>query len=204
MKTLFKIVTYVIFPIIILILIYLIYDSVNQPLKFKKEVARREVVAIDRLKNIRTLQEAYKSNTGRYLSDADSLIDFYKNGVITVIKQIGSMDDSAAVAEKRVHREKINIAVKDTLLKGKYAIIDSIAFIPFSGGKRINMESTIKVVSGVNIPLFEATMPYDDLLSGLDRQLIINLKAEKEDMGRYPGMKVGDINNPNNNAGNWE
>ena len=30
------------------------------------------------------------------------------------------------------------------------------------------------------------------------------LKAEKEDMGRYPGLKVGDINNPNNNAGNWE
>lgn len=204
MKTLFKIVTYIIFPIIILILIYLIYDSVNQPLKFNKEVAKREAVAIDRLKSIRTLQEAYKSNTGRYLSDADSLIDFYKNGQITVIKQVGSMDDSLAVAQKRVYREKINIAVRDTLLKSKRAVIDSIAFIPFSGGKKINMESIVKVVSGVNIPLFEATMPYDDLLFGLERQLIVNLKAEKEDMGRYPGIKVGDINNPNNNAGNWE
>ena len=42
------------------------------------------------------------------------------------------------------------------------------------------------------------------LRKGLDRQLIVNLKAEKEDMGQYPGLKVGDINNPNNNAGNWE
>ena len=204
MKTFLKIVTYVLFPIIILVLVYLIYDSVNQPLRFNKEVAKREVVAIDRLKAIRTIQEAYKSNAGRYLSTTDSLIDFYKNGEITIIKQIGSMDDSLAVAQKRVSREKINIPVRDTLLKDKASIIDSIAFIPFSGGKRINMDAIVKTVSGVNIPLFEATIPYDDLLIGLDRQLVVNLKAEKEDMGRYPGYKVGDINNPNNNAGNWE
>ena len=66
------------------------------------------------------------------------------------------------------------------------------------------MESVIRKVSGIEIPLFEATMSYDDLLKGLDRQLVVNLKAEKEDMGQYPGLKVGDINNPNNNAGNWE
>ena len=34
--------------------------------------------------------------------------------------------------------------------------------------------------------------------------IIVNLKAEKEDMRQYPGLKVGDIENPNNNAGNWE
>ena len=42
------------------------------------------------------------------------------------------------------------------------------------------------------------------LLKGLDHQLIVNLKAEREDMGQYAGLKVGDIDNPNNNAGNWE
>lgn len=114
------------------------------------------------------------------------------------------MDDSLAVAQKRVTRENITIAVKDTLLKERAAFIDSLSFIPYSGGERIIMESIIRKVSGVDIPLFEAMMPYDILLKGLDRQLIVNLKAEKEDMGRYPGYKVGDINNPNNNAGNWE
>ncbi len=204
MKILFKVLTYVVFPIAILVLIYFIYQSVMEPVKFNKDVEHRSEIAIDRLKSIRTLQEAYKSEHGRFLSTADSLIDFYRNGEITIIRRIGSMDDSVAVAQKRVRRDTLKFMVKDTLLKGYDHIIDSIAFIPYSGGERVQMESVVKKVSGVMIPLFEATMPYDLLLKGLDRQLIVNLKAEKEDLNQYPGLKVGDINNPNNNAGNWE
>lgn len=204
MKVFVKVLTYVVFPIAIIALVYLIYESVMEPVRFNKELDKREAVAIERLKNIRTLQEAYKSKTGRYLSTTDSVIDFYRNGTITVIKQIGSMDDSLAVAQNRVTRESIEIAVKDTLLKSRAAFIDSLNFIPFSGGERIRMSSIVKQVSGVYVPLFEAVMPYDLLLKGMDRQLVVNLKADKEKIDKYPGMKVGDINNPNNNAGNWE
>ena len=204
MKTFFKVLTYVVFPIAIIVLVYLNYQSIMEPVRFDNEVERREAVAIDRLVSIRTLQEAYKTENRRFLSTTDSLIDFYKNGHITVVRQIGSMDDSVAVAEGRVTRDSIDILVRDTLLKGKGSLIDSISFIPYSGGKRIDMKSVIKKVSGIEIPLFEATISYDDLLRGLDRQLIVNLKAEKEDMKQYTGLKVGDINNPNNNAGNWE
>lgn len=204
MKTIFKVLTYVVFPIAIILLVYFNYESVMEPVRFQNEVDRREAVAIDRLVSIRTLQEAYKTQNRRYLSSTDSLIDFYKNGQITIIRQIGSMDDSVAVAEGRVSRDSIDIFVRDTLLKGKGNIIDSISFIPYSGGKRIGMQAVVRKVSGIEIPLFEATISYDDLLKGLDRQLIVNLKAEKEDMKQYPGLKVGDIENPNNNAGNWE
>lgn len=204
MKAFLKVLTYVVFPLVIILLVYLIYESVMQPIRFQKEVERREAVAIDRLVSIRTLQEVYKESNRRFLSTTDSLIDFYKNGKITIVRQIGSMDDSLAVAEGRVSRDSIEIMVRDTLLKGKANMIDSIGIIPFSGGKKIIMESVVRKVSGIEIPLFEALIPYDDLLMGLDRQLVVNLKAEKEDMGQYPGLKVGDIENPNNNAGNWE
>ena len=92
---------------------------------------------------------------------------------------------------------------KNTLKENGVLLISATEYLPDTP-ERIIMESIIRKVSGVDIPLFEAMMPYDILLKGLDRQLIVNLKAEKEDMGRYPGYKVGDINNPNNNAGNWE
>ena len=81
--------------------------------------------------------------------------------------------------------------------------MDSLAFIPFSGDSLL-IESTIKKVSGVNVPLFEASMPYKSLLKGLNNQLRINLDAEREDTGRYPGLKVGSVTATNNNAGNWE
>ena len=96
------------------------------------------------------------------------------------------------------------IAVKDTLFRNRTDFnIDSIAFIPFCGDSVI-MASTIKTVSGVKVPLFEASMPFKSLLKGLNNQLRINLDAEREDQGKYKGLQVGSISAPNNNAGNWE
>jgi len=183
----------------------MIVKSIEAPVQFKKATEAREVIAINRLKDIRTLEVAYKQTYGKYTNNSDTLADFYKNGKITIIKQIGSMDDSLAVAQKRVKREEILINVKDTLCKEHADFnIDSLRFIPFSHKDTVIMKAIIKKVSGVDVPLFEASMPYHSLLKGLDKQLIINLCAAKEDINKYPGIKVGSISNPNNNAGNWE
>ena len=76
------------------------------------------------------------------------------------------------------------------------------------------MATAVKTVSGVEVPLFEAKIPYGwrpapgedfrGLLAGMNEQLIINLNAEREETNRYPGLMVGSIDSPNNNAGNWE
>ncbi|PKP05606.1 MAG: hypothetical protein CVU10_09635 [Bacteroidetes bacterium HGW-Bacteroidetes-5] len=199
-----KILIIVVMPIIIIVLGYLIYRSVQQPVIFEKQRKIRESVCVERLKDIRTLQVAYKSRFNKFTGDLDTLIDFYKNGEITIVRQIGSMDDSVAVAQKRVFRDSIKISVRDTLLKRPGFIVDSIAYIPFSGGKKMVMKSIIAKVSGVDVPLFEAGAPFDFLLQGLERQLIVNLNADRDLQGRYPGLKVGSIDAPNNNAGNWE
>jgi len=183
----------------------MIVKSIDAPVQFKKATKAREDIAIKRLKDIRTLEVAYKQTYGKYTNNADSLADFYKNGKLTIIKQIGSMDDSLAVAQKKIKREEILINVKDTLCKEHADFnIDSLKFIPFSNNDTVIMQALIKKVSGVDVPLFEAAMPYHSLLRGLDKQLIINLCAAKEDLNKYPGMMVGSVSNPNNNAGNWE
>ena len=210
-------------------LVYLIYQSVMQPVNFNKEKAHREQVAIQRLKDIRTLQVAFKGVNNHFTADVDSLIAFYNDGKMSIVMQIGSNDDSLAVAntnlikrknrkitneqlmelyqkgERLVFSTTINIPVKDTLFNGREDFcVDSLAFIPFSGGQRVEMEATVKMVSGVHVPLFEARMPYRALLKGLDNQLRINLDAEREDQNKYVGLQVGSITAPNNNAGNWE
>ena len=199
-----KILIFVVLPVIVLVLGYLIYKSVQEPVVFERQRKARESVCIERLKDIRTLQVAYKSRYNKFTGDMDSLIDFYNNGQITIIKQVGSMDDSVAVAEKRVYRDSILIPVRDTLLKRDGFVVDSIAYIPFSGGQKMHMNAIIAKVSGVDVPLFEASAPFDLLLLGLERQLIVNLNADRNLVGRYAGLRVGSIESPNNNAGNWE
>ncbi len=228
-----KVLTYLVFPLIIVGLTYALVKSVMEPVEFNKHKDYRSEIAIQRLKDIRDLQVAYKNVNARYVSTVDSLINFYNDGKMQIVLQVGSKDDSLAMAHtdqiKKKYRnlkaDKLNeklyelyqageqnlvfqvvseIAVKDTLFNDRPNFhVDSLAFIPFCG-ERVEMESTIKKVSGVNVPLFEARMPYRYLLRGLDNQLRINLDAEQEDRGRYKGLQVGSITAPNNNAGNWE
>ena len=149
---------------------------------------------------------------------------------MSVVLQVGSNDDSLAVlhtanvkkANRKITNEQLyqmylagdknlvfsienKIPVKDTLFNDREDFcIDSLAFIPFSSREPVQMEATVKMVSGVPVPLFEARMPYKLLLKGLDNQLRINLDDECRSQNRYEGLQVGSINAPNNNAGNWE
>lgn len=229
-----KVFTYLLLPAAIVGLTYLLVQSIMEPVKFNKHKDYRTEVAVQRLKDIRDLQVAFKNVNARYASTVDSLIQFYNEGKMQITLQVGSKDDSLAMAHteqvkkkfRGLKADKLNeklyelymageqnlvfavsseIAVKDTLFNDRPGfVVDSLAIIPFSGGDSVIMQSTVKKVSGVNVPLFEAAMPYKSLLKGLDNQLRINLDAEQEDKGRYKGLMVGSIDAPNNNAGNWE
>ena len=211
-------------------LVYAIYSSIMQPVNFNKEKDYREEIAVQRLKDIRTLQVAYKGVHNRFVSTVDSLKEFYNNGEMSIIMQVGSNDDSVAVAHteaiKKANRKitsadllklyqsgdknlvfsvETKVPVRDTLFNGRNDFcIDSLKYIPFSGKQPVEMEAIIKQVSGVPVPLFEAKMPYKKLLTGLDNQLRINLDAERRNQNKYEGLQVGSISAPNNNAGNWE
>ena len=230
-----KVLTYLVLPLIIVGLTWAIVQSVMEPVNFNKHRAYRESVAIQRLKDIRDLQVAFKNVNGRYASTIDSLKLFYNEGKMKITMNVGSKDDSLAMAHteaikkkfRHLKGEKLNaklnelyhagdqnlvfqivteIPVKDTIFHNRPDFkVDELELIPFSGGDSIIMESTVKTVSGVKVPLFEASMPFKSLLKGLEpEQLRINLDAEREDQGRYKGLQVGSITAPNNNAGNWE
>ena len=225
-----KIILEVVLCIAIAGLVFAIYKSIMKPVNFNKQKEKREAVAIQRLKDIRTLQVAYKSVNGKFVSTIDSLKNFYETGKMSVVMQIGSADDSIAwahtekikKANRKITPEKLlelyeagdknlvfsvatQIPVKDTLfLNRDNFCIDSLATIPFSGGDPVIMTAETHMVSGVPVPLFEAKMPYKSLLKGMDNQLRINLDADRRDQNKYEGLQVGSISAPNNNAGNWE
>lgn len=229
-----KLLTYCIFPLIIIGLVYLLFRSISEPVKFQNELKQRTNVAVERLKDIRTLQVTYKDTYGHYAPTMDSLIDFYNNGKITIMRQIGSEDDSVAVLHTEAVKKSLRNLTGDKLMEKLYELyeggdnnliiripqltdvkdtlftkrpdfkVNDLRYIPFSEGDTVIMQSIIKTVSGVEVPLFEAQMPYWSLLKGMDRQQIVNLVAEREDTDRYAGLMVGSVTNANNNAGNWE
>lgn len=230
MKKSLQIILEVVLAALIVLLAWQIVKSINKPVAFNRQKAYRESIAIQRLKDIRTLQVAYKAVNGKFTSTVDSLINFYNTGNMTVVLQVGSMDDSIAVAHTQAVKKRnrkitpadmlkmyeegdhdlvfsieSKVPVKDTIFTNRPdLVLDSLNYIPFSGGQPVQMEAVTKMVSGVPVPLFEARMPYKLLLRGLDNQLRINLDADQRAKNRYEGLQVGSVSAPNNNAGNWE
>ena len=94
------------------------------------------------------------------------------------------------------------------LYKGAYdkESVAEIIVIPFSNGQRFEVEvnNDYKTSQGIRVPLFEARAHFNTYLGDLNDQERVNLIDKETQLEHYPGLKVGDIYAPNNNAGNWE
>lgn len=81
---------------------------------------------------------------------------------------------------------------------------DSAAYIPYSGGMCFTLTATtLPGKGGGKIPVMECGATYSQYLQGLDKTSIADITEEANVNGRFPGLKIGDINAPNDNAGNW-
>jgi len=191
---------------------YLVYDSIMQPIRFNQEHAKRQTAVVNRLKMIRDVQVAYKTIHEKYTGSFDTLITFAKEGNLKLVKSEGSLTDSMlqagmteakAVKEGIIKRDTVLVAVKDSICKNFNP--DSLRFVPFTNLAEFEMgAASITTSSGLVIPVFEAKVENRVYLKGLDNQERINLDDMAEKLGRYPGLKVGSLEEANNNAGNWE
>ncbi len=187
----------------ICVLAYFVYESIQKPLRFNAEKEHRYAATIQRLKDIRTAETAYRSEYKKYTGSFDTLISFLKTGSFKVVKQIGDEDDSAAVKSGQIIRDTILVSVLDSLFKKGY-YVDSIRYVPFTKGVQFELGTANLEAGKVSVNVFEAKIANDILLQGLDPQLLINFNSERMKMTGYPGLKVGSLTETTNNAGNWE
>jgi hypothetical protein len=208
-----KTVIQIVLIIAIIGLSYLCYDSINSVMEFKKELTVRTDANIEKLKDIRTAQVAYKSQFEKYTGSFDTLINFVKSDSLKLVKKEGSLSDSLIEAgwteEKAlelgmIKRDTILVSALDSLF-GKKFPIDSLRYVPFVNNEQYEMGAGIVTTgSGVKVRVFEAKVHNNIFLDGLDQQEVINLTDKASKLEKYPGLKVGSLEETNNNAGNWE
>lgn len=198
--------------IAIVVLAYFIWESIQTPIRFNKEKDKRYAATIQQLKDIRTAQTAYKTEYGKFTASFDTLIDFIKYDSMKLVKAEGSISDdllaqgwteAIAVQEGLIIRDTIRIAIKDTLFPENFNA-DKLCKVPFTENDLFEMATANLTVSKLNVNVFEAKVLNNILLNGMDKQLVINLNERMKNQNNFPGVKVGDIVEPNNNAGNWE
>ena len=211
MKKLFQI----ILAVAIVGLVYVIYVQISTPIRFDKETKAKKAQVIDRIKDIRTAQRAFKSKYQHFTASFDSLSAFVLTDTLVLERKIVDEDDSAAMAmlkkSGKKNIEKFKIAVIDTIFAPKKVTrqdVENFRFIPGTGNKaQFIMEAgIITTESKVVIPVVECRAPYKAFLDTVAyRQEVINLiDEEQNNFNRYPGVKFGSMDSGNNEAGNWE
>lgn len=204
----------IVFAVIIVILAYFLFESIMEPIRFNREKDAREAAIKERLIDIRTAQETFKSVKGYYTGSFDTLITFLKTDSLPLVFKRGSLTDEMiasgittekeAVRKGLISRDTSYIPVRDSIFKAGYPV-DDLRYVPGMDKTEFQMAAAkVMTTSMVLVNVFEAYVKNDVFLKDLDRQLVVNYNEQRTKTTGFPGMKVGDLKVPNNNAGNWE
>ena len=189
---------------------YKVYNSINGPIEFNKVKNERYLKVIDRLKDIRNSQIAYKSVNGIYCDNFDTLVNFVETAQYTLIQK----RDSSFLEYDRTFRIDMlrEVIVIDTL--GFASVKDSLfgesdrykymAEVPIDGvNENFKIKADIIDKNGYNVPVFEVRVSKDIVLFDQNKDL---LKQEKGLMSvdgvNGPDIVLGSLSDVSSN-GNW-
>jgi hypothetical protein len=198
--------------ILAVLLIYLNVSAISAPIEFNKVKKERYLKVIDRLKDIRNAQIAFKSVNGIYSNNFDSLINFVENAEYTLIQK----RDSSFLEYDRTYRIDMlrEVVVIDTLgfasvkdsLFGSSNRYKNMAEVPIEGPDGVSfftIKSDIIKKGDYDVPVFEVSVSKDIVLWDQNKDL---LKQEKGLMSvdgvNGPSLVLGSMIEVNTN-GNW-
>ncbi len=199
----------------VFLLVYMCVKSITGPINFNKEKDAREKEIIARLIDIRRVQIEYKNIHKVHAGSFNELEKFLneekipfilKEGVLTDEQLEKGMTEQEAVKQGLIVRDTVWIVAKDTLL-GKGYDVNGMRYVPAVLGDKLEFSmdtATIISSQGYEIKVFESGVKFEDYLRGMDPQLRYNLIDKAEKQGKYPGLRVGSLEEVNNSAGNWE
>ena len=189
---------------------YKIYTSINSPINFNKVKTERYKKVINRLKEIRTAQIAYKDVNGIYSDNFDSLVSFIENGIFTLVEK----RDSSFLEYNRTYRIDMlkevividtlgTVSVKDSLFKDNdnYKLMSQI---PIEGiDEKFTINSQIINKNNYKVPVFEVKVSKNIILHDQD-DILVSQENETISVDGVNGSEIilGSLSNVSVN-GNW-
>ncbi|MCL2413241.1 MAG: hypothetical protein FWC98_03785 [Bacteroidales bacterium] len=200
-----------------IVLTYFLFESIMKPQRFETLRARKEVEVVNRLRDIRTAQVAFRNVHGHFAGTMDTLVHFLEEGTVPIVRRIGYIPDTLTEAEAL----RMGIISRDTTFINAYEalFIDSVNFphrdravhmanfrwIPFTNRtKEFSVEAGFIERNNIQIPVVEVSAFLLDYMDEPEfRQLAINAVKRARDINRFPGRRFGSMTEPIT-EGNWE
>ena len=205
----------ILLAVVIIAFVYVIYQQISTPIRFENEMKSKSAQVIERIKDIRTAERAYKSKYQKFTANWDTLANFILNETLEMERKLVDEDDSVGLAllkkQGKKNVEKFTVAVIDTIFSPKKLTKEEILNMRYNPttnnqAQFILEAGQITTESKIVIPVVECRAPYIKFLDTITyRQEIINkIDDDVNNFNRYPGIKFGSMDAGNNEAGNWE
>ena len=198
------------FGLLSIFLGYKIYQSINAPIEFKKVRKERFTHVINKLKDIRDSQEAYKVVNGKYANDFNSLVKFIDTANYTITQQ----RDSSFMRFDRNYGIELQqdtiiidtlgfVKIKDSLFKNseRYKTMMNVPYA--QNDEKFEMKADIIDKQGYKAPVFEAKVKKDIILYDQPADLLARENAHQSvEEVNGTEIKVGSLTDVSTN-GNW-
>ena len=190
-----------------------LYDSIMEPIEFKKTKEVRYAKVIENLRDIRDAEIAHKTVTGKYSGDWDALVKFIDTAKYTLTQR----RDSTVIDKEKTRlyggvEFKKDIVIVDTL--GYVPVKDSLfktsdryrtmMNVPFAKeGTKFKMNAGEIGDEDIKTPVFEAFVLKNDILHDQPKDFVIkeNLIRSVEAVNGN-AIRVGSMEDIKTN-GNW-
>jgi hypothetical protein len=191
----------IILAVVIIFLGYLIFNSINKPVKFENTLQARGDVIVAKLKDIRIAQNLFRNQYGHYTGSFDSLKTFVKTGKIPEVKMIPDPNDTTFT---RTISDTIRfVSIYDSIFSKKNYPLEKLNEVPYSNGDLFSILAGKINKGGVDVAVFEVSARMETYTKDLNKQLVVNRIKELEDISKFPGLKVGSMTEATTD-GNWE
>ena len=189
-----------------IILAYFVFNSVNSELEFQQVAKVRIAENVQKLKDLRQVQIAYKKVNNIYSNNFESLINFLEYDSIAIIKAIGETPDTLtneqALELKIISRDTAYVLAKETVFDEAYRSsrnkkfpldISVLTIVPYSN-ENYSLDAGMVEKGKVVVQVFEISTTYGTIFKGLDAK---NRSFELSKL-----LKVGSMDEASLN-GNW-
>jgi hypothetical protein len=189
-----------------IILAYFVYNSINSEVEFQQVAKVRVAENVQKLKDLRQVQIAYKKVNNTYSNNFESLIDFLENDSMAIVRAIGETPDSLTDAQALelgiISRDTAYVLAKETVFDEAYLSsrnekfpldLSALTTVPHSD-QNYSVDAGMVEKGKVVVQVFEISTTYGAVFTGLD--------AENKSFELGNLLKVGSMDEASLN-GNW-
>lgn len=205
-----KLVLNIVFLLLTILLCYMLYASIREPIAFNEVFQSRKNAVVARLMEVREAQQAYKSITGVYAPNFDTLSQVLQTGTFKVVRISGEDENNLQV-------ETTSVPAADSIKKIKMNLngvekvgidLDSLRYVPFGDGATFEIGAdTITYQGTPGLPVMEVKTPVKTFMKEYDsdqyKRYNANFNPDDPEHSRTYYVRFGDMAKPST-SGNWE